>query len=215
MEDIKKYWDNEFIHYEKTELNKYGFHEDTVEFLGTVGLMAGKRFKDRSYFAFSFLADFKEEKIDGEKYIRIASTFLGSRGLYIKNGEDHVYYIDYSKENNKLIKDFCNTKIQDYVEFETVKSMISSRYPNVDDDELEGYECAREMIEAFKKIDPAAVYPYSYWANRMLNYAINYFYDEDDKIEAAIKSGKYATSNDAYFDILFNGMDVLETRPHI
>ncbi len=55
--------------------------------------------------------------------------------------------------------------------FETIMSMIESKYPNVDDDELEGYQCAREVIEEFKKVDPVAVHPYSYWANRMLNQA--------------------------------------------
>ncbi|MNL78501.1 hypothetical protein D3C87_2049050 [compost metagenome] len=67
------------------------------------------------------------------------------------------------------------------------------------------------MIEEFKKIDQSAVYPYSYWANRMLNYAINYFYDEDEKFKISIRKGKYGLDEEAYFDALFNGMDVLET----
>ncbi|RRJ61880.1 hypothetical protein EHV15_01970 [Paenibacillus oralis] len=211
MEDIKEYWNQEFFKYEKKELEKYGFQEDTVEFLCTVGLMKGERFNDRS--TLRFLAEFGEETICNEKYIRIASPTLGSEGLYLKAGEDHVYYIDLPDEHNELYKKFCNTKIHDYVKFETMKFMIASTYPNVDDDELEGYQCAREVIEAFKKIDPAAVYSYSYWANRMLSYAIDYFYDEDEKFEAAIKSGKYRSSEEAYFDVLFHGMQVLETNP--
>lgn len=143
-----------------------------------------------------------------KKLIRIASTPLGSDGLYIELGEDNVYFIKHPGEFNELIKKFCNSKVQNYVEFETIESRITQKYPNVADDELEGFECAREVIEVYKKIDPSAIYPYSYWANRILNYAINYFYDEDTKIESAIQSGKYSYRNDVYFDILIYGTNI-------
>lgn len=211
MEEIKEYWNYEFIHYEKDDLKKYRFREDTIDFLSTVGLMTGERFKKQSFKFFRFLTEFQEEEIDNEKYIRVAHTNLGSEGLYIKKGDDHVYYVDLLNKYHR--KKFCNTKIRDYVKFETIKSMIDSKYPKAADDELEGYECAREVIEKFKKVDPAAVFPYSYWANRMLNYAKDYFHDEDEKFEIAIKSGKYSSDEEAYFDVLFSGMEVLKANP--
>ncbi|MEK5166570.1 hypothetical protein NYE69_30135 [Paenibacillus sp. FSL R5-0527] len=33
MEEIKEYWNHKFLKYEKKELEKYGFQEDTVELL--------------------------------------------------------------------------------------------------------------------------------------------------------------------------------------
>lgn len=210
-EEIRKYWNNEFIRYRIIELEEYGFQEDTVEFLSTVGLMNGERFTRQNYFR--FLAEFKKETIYEDRYIKIASRSWETDGLYIKLGEDHLYYIHLPNQYDGFTKELCNTRINDFVMFETIMSMIEPKYPNVDDDELEGYQCAREVIEEFKKVDPAAVYPYSYWANRMLNFAIDYFFDEDDKIEFAIRSGRYVSKNEAYFDVLFNGMEVLEVDP--
>lgn len=211
MEDIEEFWNHEFYKYEIKELEKYGLQAETVEFLSTVGLMNGKYFKEQS--PMRFLSELEEETILNEKYLKIASQSTGSDGLYLKIGEEHLYYIEFPDEYYNFNKEFCNTRVYDYVKFETLKSMIASKYPKVADDELEGYQCAREVIEEFKKIDSEAVYPYSYWANRMLNYAIDYFYDEDEKFESAVKSGKYASRNDAYFDVLFNGMHVLEMNP--
>lgn|GEM_PF-3387816 len=209
MEEIKEYWnDDEFIHYDKKQLEKLGLQEDTVEFLSTVGLLTGTRFTGHGLLR--FLAEFQEETIRNEEYIKIASPMPGSEGLYIKKGVDYVYYINLPTNYHGFTKKLCNTKIYNFVKFQTIKLMGRSNYPNVDDDELEGYQCAREVIEAFKKVDPAAVHPYSYWANQMLNYAIDYFYDEDEKFEAAIKLGKYASSEEAYFDALFHGMQVLQ-----
>jgi len=173
-----------------------------------VGLMNGERFIDETFLC--FLAEFKEEIIFNEKYIKIASRLVDSDGLYLKTGDDHVYYLNVPLRHNEFIKRFCNTRIHEYVKFQTILSMITSKYPNVADDELVGYECSREVIEVFKKVDRAAIYPFTYWANKMLNFAIDYFYAEDEKFEAAIKSGKYASSEEAYFDVLFHGMQVLQ-----
>jgi hypothetical protein len=82
----------------------------------------------------------------------------------------------------------------------------------VDDNELEGYECAREIIEKYKEIDPHAIYPYSLWSCILLRYAEDFFYDEWDKFEKSVKNGYYSRIEDVFFDVLFNGFISLEGK---
>ena len=196
---IREFWSNEFYEYTPKKLSSYSLNNDTISFLLEVGLMNGNKF--RHCCTIEFLENFK---IENDNYIKIGKSYAGN--LYLDEDKNNVYFF----EENILENAFCNSSLFKFVLFVTIQSQITDSYENVHDEALVAYNCSREIIEKFKKIDPEAIYPYSYWAVIMYNYAINYFYDEDDKFEDVMQKGKYKDYEEAYFDVLFNGFDVLK-----
>jgi len=154
------------------------------------------------------------EIIKGRDYIKIAENGTHSKGggLYIEIGTGNLFHFSPELEDFGLNNEFCNSSIELCMLFETIIEKTFEKYPKAADDALEGYECAREMIEQFKETDMSVVYPYSYWANTLLDYAVYYFYDNDHKFDGAVQNGHYPRIEDAYFDALFNGFEVLDGK---
>lgn len=209
LELIKQHWETNLITYDPKYINGLGFNNNTIDFLTNVGLMRGKPYE--SIGRFVFLDVFVSETIKGSNFIKLAENFFyPEEGIYIELGSDNLFCINLELKGDFLINSFCNSTIENFVLFETINKRNETLYPNLDDDEKEGYQCARETIKQFKEIDMPAIYPYSYWTATMLEYAINFFYDTDDKFKQALQSNRYRSIDDAYFDVLINGFEVLK-----
>ena len=200
---IKEFWNDEFYRYSSEELEKYSLNTETKSFLLKVGLL---KF---NYGLMKFMGTFEVKDYNNKKFIKIGKTYAGD--LCLNEMQNKVFYFFLGQENI-FENSYCNSSIFEYIIFETLKRKITKMYEKVEDDALESYMCAREIIKLFKEINDLSIYPYSYWANLMLEYAIGYFYDEDDMFEKAIENKKYKNFEEAYFDALFNGIEVLENK---
>ena len=195
---IKQYWGNKLVPYNPKNIYELGLQKDTISFLLNVGVIKNKVYEEIS--RFRFLDTPFRENINGINFVKIAENFFNpERGLYIKIGCDSLY-----TEN-----DFCNSSFEQFILFETIKSKITASEPNVCDDAIKGYECAREIIEHFKKADPAAIKPYSFWCVELISYAINYFYDEEERFKEVLRRGNYACIEDIWFEVLINGFKTI------
>ena len=203
FEFIRNFWNNEFYRYSVDELNKYPLNEETIMFLSEVGLFNQKSRGS----SMEFLEIFEMKIYDNRKFIKIGKSYVGE--FCLNEIENEVFYFVFSRKNI-FENSYCNSSVFEYTLFETIRKKITGTYEDVADEALKGFECARAIVEEFKKINEKTIYPYSYWSIILYNYAINYFYDEDDKFEEAMKKGKYKNFEEAYFDVLFNGFDVLK-----
>ena len=203
FEFIRNFWNNEFYRYSVDELNKYPLNEETIMFLSEVGLFNQKSRGS----SMEFLEIFEMKIYDNRKFIKIGKSYVGE--FCLNEIENEVFYFVFSRKNI-FENSYCNSSVLEYTLFETIRKKITGTYEDVADEALKGFECARAIVEEFKKINEKTIYPYSYWSIILYNYAINYFYDEDDKFEEAMKKGKYKNFEEAYFDVLFNGFDVLK-----
>lgn len=64
---------------------------------------------------------------------------------------------------------------------------MAIKYDDIDNDEEQGYECVREIIEKFEDVNNKTLYKFSYWGNILLQFAIDCFYEEDEIFQKALK----------------------------
>ncbi|MBW4653872.1 MAG: hypothetical protein KME20_12655 [Kaiparowitsia implicata GSE-PSE-MK54-09C] len=204
---IAKHWHNKFIHYNERNLEELEITSENKKTLSALGLMNSEEFSKSSVIAFNRNLEYVKKHNDN--YIKIANG-LGF-GLYLKRDNDHVYYLTES-QNQNTENSLCNTTIKNYLIFETIKSKNHLEYREFDGDHLKSYIFARELIEDFKKIDPRAIYPYSYWSNNILNYAIDYLCTENSKLQAEIKETSFIPNEQIYYEALFHGADYLSKK---
>ena len=200
---IKEFWNDEFYRYSSEELEKYSLNTETKSFLLKVGLL---KF---NYGPMEFMETFEVKDYNNKKFIKIGKTYAGD--LCLNEVQNQVFYFFLGQENI-FENSYCNSTIFEYSLFETISAKIANTYDKVEDDPLESYMCAREIIEEFKKINSEAIYPYSYWSDAMYQYAIGYFYDKHDKFEEVVRTGKYKNFEEAHFDVLLNGFEILENK---
>ncbi|WP_294375777.1 hypothetical protein [uncultured Clostridium sp.] len=137
--------------------------------------------------------------------MKFVEFFLPQIGLYIKQLTGEIFFI--SKDSiNKLM--YCNKNIEDYIIFETIRFKLLLKYPGVEDNDMEAYNYAREVLEYFLKIDCKSIYKNSYWFNKLGDYAEGYIADNYNKIKKVIKQNKYMTFDDIFYDIILKDFDL-------
>ena len=207
INEIVRYWNPNLIKYSSEKLDKFNISKITKEFLEINGLPYGEKFKETCSFKFLTEDFLQSVKIKEEKYVKIAEFLLSQMGIFIKEKSDEVYFIDLENGKNRI--DYCNKDIIEFIIFETIISQTVIKYDDIDNDEEQGYECAREIIEKFKEINNKTLYKFSYWGNILLQFAIDYFYEEDEIFQKVLKEKKYASYEDALYKALFFGIEKL------
>lgn len=180
-----KYWNHNFVIYSKKKLQEFNISEKTKDFLEINGLPYGEKFKEICSFRFLNEDFLKLVTINEDNYLKIAEFILSEKGIFIKEKSDEVYFIDLENEKNRI--DYCNNDIIEFIIFKTILSKTIMNYDNVHNDELQGYEYAREIVEKFKEINNKTLYKFSYWSNMLLQFAIDYFYEEDEIFQKVLK----------------------------
>ncbi|WP_460278874.1 hypothetical protein [Clostridium sp. CTA-5] len=209
IKELEKYWNNNFIRYEKEKLNLYKFDQYTINFLIKVGLPNGKNAKGKLAYNFLDIDNIQKKLINDEEYIKIAQYRHSDAFIAVKVSTQEVFYISLADEiyAPKDIIEYCNKDIESFIIFCTILAFNYDKYSNIEDDELEGYLCARETVEKFKEMDIKTVYKESYWINTLMNYAIDYFYEIDDKFQRTLEKKQYNTYKDAIYSALLNGIE--------
>lgn len=207
INDMVKYWNHNFVIYSKKKLQEFNISEKTKDFLEINGLPYGEKFKEICSFRFLNEDFLKLVTINEDNYLKIAEFILSEKGIFIKEKSDEVYFIDLENEKNRI--DYCNNDIIEFIIFKTILSKTIMNYDNVHNDELQGYEYAREIVEKFKEINNKTLYKFSYWSNMLLQFAIDYFYEEDEIFQKVLREKKYDSYEDALYKALFFGIEKL------
>lgn len=97
--------------------------------------------------------------------------------------QQNFYYL----KQGYLLKKNLTKYILQIQKMEKIEQIIVIKYDDVDNDEKQGYECDREIIEKFKEINNKTLYKFSYWGNILLQFAIDYFYEEDEIFQKVLK----------------------------
>lgn len=192
VKELSKYWDNSFIKYDDDKLNVYKLNRNTVDFLSKVGLPNGEKAKEKLAYNFLEIDNMQKKIINDEEYIKIEQYRNSDGFIAVKVNTEEIFYISLADERyvSKDIVKYCNKNIENFILFCTILGM---NYDNIENDELEGYQCARETVEEFKKIDIKSVCQQSYWINILMDYAIDYFYDMDEDFQKVLKEKRYKT----------------------
>lgn len=194
--EIIEFWKDNLYKYEIDCLNQFNLDEDTKKFLSTVGIL--KEYVRK----FRFIRNIKLEEKSNK--IRIMEDIHTKYGIYIEVNTGNIVYVDH-----------CNTSVRKFIEFCTIKQKKYSEYMNsgrdVENDDYESYRCAREMIELFKIIDSKFLRPDFGWIGTLWPYFEGHFYDNHKLFKDAVSNGKYDDIEDAYYDAIMNGIEVIES----
>lgn len=215
--EIKEYWNENLYLYRDDTLTDLGLSKDNIDFLSTVGFLS----------KFILSSPIGGPNNVNEKLLKVSSVFNRdvvriffdskstntNRGVYIDINDNAVYYF------NDARYIYINNNIESFVKSLTKMHQIIENYGDLIEVELdEGtyssshYEAIEEFINFLKEIDYSALDNLkNYWVLDSFEYLEDTcFYHKHNVFQQAIIAGKYSTYDEARYDVLLNGYDVLE-----
>lgn len=165
--DIKEFWDNKFLYYSETDLQKFNLSKETLSFLVEVGLPNEEILKQNGvYHTFYEIDAFREIFIGNEKYIIVGKFADVDIYILINCKSEEVFT---TKKTNLV---YINSSIRNFIIFEQICRSEFYKVKAYEEDEMSA--AVERMKEKFMNIDPNAILEDSYWDQYLFPYEIGF-----------------------------------------